>query len=62
MYKDKPELIRLAQGLKLKEGDIIPFEKSPCCDKPIKYTETSGVYIEPGAYCSGCDKLIGYFK
>ena len=61
MYKNSNQLIILAMALKLKEGDIIPHEKSPCCNDSIRFTESSGVYVQPGVYCKKCHKLIGDF-
>ena len=42
----------------LKEAEIVPDEKSDCCNADIKYTENSGVYIKPGIYCSKCNNLL----
>lgn len=56
--KDHDRLLEKAFLLKLKEGEIVPNEKSPCCDNEIKFTANSGVYIMPGIYCGKCNELL----
>lgn len=51
-------LIKRALKFGLKEGDIVTDEHSPCCNVVIKFTENSGVYIQPGIYCSKCNELL----
>ena len=57
-WKEHDRILDKAMIKNMIEGEVIEIEKSPCCSADIKFTENSGVYVQPGIYCSKCKKLL----